>query len=102
MAIATFSFACATFAENKEDRKLSDNFTTIEVSKGANVSLIDCDKTALEVVTDGCPTSDVETIVKNGTLTVKMKKRTPLRSAGYGLLQGSRPYHRKTRRFSGD
>lgn len=77
VAIATLTFACATVAENKEDRKLSDNFTTIEVSKGANVSLIQCDKTALEVVTDGCPTSDVETIVKNGTLTVKMKKRTP-------------------------
>ena len=56
---------------------MADEFSTIEVTKGANVSLIQCDKTALEVVTDGCPTADVETIVNNGTLTVKMKKRTP-------------------------
>lgn len=76
-AIAALAFIGTCMAENKEERKLSDNFKAIEVSKGANVSLIQCDKTALEIVTDGCPTSDVETIVKNGVLTVKMKKRTP-------------------------
>ena len=75
--VAALATSVCALAQNKESRDLSDGFSTIEVTKGANVSLIQCDKTALEVVTDGCPTADVETIVNNGTLTVKMKKRTP-------------------------
>lgn len=75
--IAALSVFACTLAQNKESRDLADGFSSIEVTKGANVSLIQCDKTALEVVTDGCPTADVETVVNNGTLTVKMKKRTP-------------------------
>lgn len=75
--IAAVATSLCALAQNKESRDLADEFSTIEVTKGANVSLIQCDKTALEVVTDGCPTADVETIVNNGTLTVKMKKRTP-------------------------
>lgn len=63
-------------AANKETRKLENNFTAIEISKGANVSLIQGDKMGMEVVTDGCPTSDVLTEVKNGVLSVRMKKRT--------------------------
>ncbi len=64
------------FAEaNKEKREIS-GIKTIEISKGANVSLIDCDKEEIEVVTEGCPTSDVETTIKDGVLQVRMKKRT--------------------------
>ncbi|MBQ2321909.1 MAG: DUF2807 domain-containing protein [Bacteroidales bacterium] len=76
-AVAVLSFVGVSIAENKEERALTGDFRAIEVSKGANVSLIQCDKTAMEVVTDGCPTSDVETVVKDGVLSVKMKKRTP-------------------------
>lgn len=75
--VAALAASVCALAQNKESRDLADGFSTIEVTKGANVSLIQCDKTALEVVTDGCPTADVETMVNNGTLTVKMKKRTP-------------------------
>ncbi len=76
-ALTLATVATASLAENKEERQVNGTFTAIEVNKGANVSLIQGDKVALEVVTDGCPTSDVETIVKDGTLTVRMKKRTP-------------------------
>ncbi len=61
---------------NKEQRDV-EGIESIEISKGANVSLIQCDKEAIEVVTEGCPTSDVETSVKSGILSVRMKKRTP-------------------------
>ncbi len=81
MALATLALAISTMAENKENRKLNDSFTTIEVTKGVNVSLIQCDKLALEIVTDNGPTSDVETILKNGTLTVKMKRKTTCTAA---------------------
>ncbi len=60
----------------KETRSIGE-FQSIEVSKGANITLIQCNKTELEVVTDGCPLTDVETFVKGGVLQVRMKKRTP-------------------------
>ena len=60
---------------NREKREVTE-FTRIEVSKGANISLIQADRFELEVVTEGCPTADVETIVKGDVLTVKMKKKT--------------------------
>lgn len=75
-ALALLAAASSALAANKETRTLENNFTAIEISKGANVSLIQGDKMGLEVVTDGCPTSDVQTEVKNGILSVKMKKRT--------------------------
>jgi len=60
---------------NKEQREIAE-FNKIEASKGLSVMLIQCDRYAIEVVTQGCPTSDVETIVKNNTLYTKMKKKT--------------------------
>ncbi len=60
---------------NKDQRQVSE-FSKIEASKGLNVLLIQCDYYSVEVVTQGCPTSDVETEVKNGTLYAKMKKKT--------------------------
>lgn len=63
-------------AEVDKETRQTQSFAAIEVSKGANVTLIQCDKEELEVITDGCPLSDVETVVKKGTLVVKMKKRT--------------------------
>lgn len=70
-------FVCCILATaaNKEKRAI-EQFTQIEVSKGANISLVQCDTLYLEVVTDGCPTSDVETYVKKGILYVRMAKRT--------------------------
>ncbi len=76
-ALAAMTVAAAAMAEEKEERKVNGKFTEVEVLKGANVSLVQGDKVGLEIVTDGCPTSDVETAVKDGVLTVKMKKRTP-------------------------
>jgi len=61
---------------NKEQREVSE-FSVIEAAKGLNVILVQCDHFALEVVTQGCPTSDVETTVKKDRLIAKMKKRTP-------------------------
>ncbi len=76
-ALAAITVATTAMAENKEERNVNGKFTAVEIQKGANVSLVQGDKVGLEVVTDGCPTSDVETSVANGVLTVKMKKRTP-------------------------
>ncbi len=73
LASAVAVVAC--FGQEKEARTVSA-FSAIEVSKGANISLIQGDKVGLEVVTDGCPTSDVETVVENGVLEVTMKKKT--------------------------
>lgn len=81
VALATLALAISSMAENKEDRKLNDSFSTIEVTKGVNVLLVQCDKLALEILTDGGPTSDVETILNNGTLTVKMKRKTSCTAA---------------------
>lgn len=64
-------------AEEREQREVGGSFTTVEVNKGANVTLIQGEREGLEIVTDGCPTADVETFVKDGQLTVRMKKRTP-------------------------
>lgn len=69
--------AITTLAENKEQRILVGEWNAIEVSKGANVSLVQGDKNEIEVVTDGCPTKDVITTIKNGVMQVQMKKRTP-------------------------
>lgn len=79
IAAAILSAAMFTdaLAEDHEERNIDGLFTAVEVSKGANVTLVQGEKVGLEVVTDGCPTSDVETFVQNGILTVRMKKRTP-------------------------
>ena len=70
------AFSASVFAQNKESRDCQA-FSGVEVSKGANLTLLqDKSKSGLEIVCDGCPTSDVETVVKNGILSVKMKKRT--------------------------
>lgn len=61
---------------NKEKREITE-FIDVEAAKGVNISLVQCDKYGIEVVTEGCPTADVETVVKKDKLTVKMKKRTP-------------------------
>lgn len=74
--VALMLICIALQAANKERRE-TETFTQIEVSKGANISLVQCDSLYLEVVTDGCPTSDVETYVKKGILYVRMAKRTP-------------------------
>lgn len=60
---------------NKEKREVPE-FVRIEVAKGANVTLIQADRYELEVVTQGCPTADVDTRVENDVLMVKMKKKT--------------------------
>lgn len=60
---------------NKEKREIAE-FTCVEAAKGVNITLVQCDKYELEVVTEGCPTADVETSLKKGCLLVKMKKRT--------------------------
>lgn len=65
-----------TLAEDREERTIDGLFTAVEANKGANVSLVQDEKIGIEVETDGCPTSDVETTVANGVLVVKMKKRT--------------------------
>ncbi len=65
-----------TFAEAEKEPRETLEFTAVEASKGVNITLVQCNKFALEVVTDGCPTSDVVTEVKNGTLYVKMSKKT--------------------------
>lgn len=76
--IAAMLFATDLFAQNKEKRDMPGAFNKIEVSKGANVTISQCDANeGLEIATDGCPTSDVETLVNKGTLIVRMKKRTP-------------------------
>lgn len=71
-------FVCmsAVAQVNKEKRDITE-FASVEAAKGVNISLVQCDKYELEVVTEGCPTSDVETSIKKGKLFVKMKKRTP-------------------------
>lgn len=61
---------------NREKRE-ADEFSVVEAAKGLNIILVQCDHYGLEVVTQGCPTSDVETTVKKGRLVAKMKKRTP-------------------------
>lgn len=66
----------SALAEVNREKRETTSFNAIEVGKGANISLIQCDKEELEVVTDGCPLEDVETTVKKGTLVVKMKRRT--------------------------
>lgn len=79
IAAALFSAAFVStqaLAEERETRGLNGTYTAIEVTKGANVSIVQGDKESIEVVTDGCPTSDVETFVMNNQLTVRMKKRT--------------------------
>ena len=76
-ALMAATFATAANAEDREERSIDGKFTTIEVSKGANLSIVQGERVGIEVVTDGCPTSDVETGLSNGQLTVKMKKRTP-------------------------
>ncbi|MCQ2203280.1 MAG: DUF2807 domain-containing protein [Bacteroidales bacterium] len=60
---------------NKEKREIAE-FTKIEAAKGMNIMLIQSDHYELEVVTQGCPTEDVDAIVKKGTLVAKMKKIT--------------------------
>ena len=71
-------FATTANAEEREVRQPDGKFSAIEVTKGANLTIEQVkDKTGIEVATDGCPTTDVETYVKDGVLTVRMKKRTP-------------------------
>lgn len=60
---------------SKEQREVVE-FNRVEVAKGANVTLIQADRYDIEVVTQGCPTTDVDTRVENSTLMVKMKKKT--------------------------
>lgn len=71
-------FVCmsAVAQVNKEKRDITE-FASVEAAKGVNIALVQCDKYELEVVTEGCSTSDVETSIKKGKLFVKMKKRTP-------------------------
>ncbi len=75
IGLLSFTAAIANDDVNKEKREISE-FTKLEAAKGLSVMLIQCDHYAIEVVTQGCPTSDVETTVKNGTLYTKMKKKT--------------------------
>lgn len=69
------TWTCA-MAESHEERKVNGKFTAIEVNKGANVSIVQSDKEGIEVITDGCPTSDVLTELDGSVLVVKMKTRT--------------------------
>lgn len=67
----------AAVAAPQKETRTTEAYTRIEASKGVNISLIQCDdRNNIEVVTDGCPTSDVETYVKEGTLYARVKKRT--------------------------
>ncbi|MDO4462503.1 MAG: DUF2807 domain-containing protein [Bacteroidia bacterium] len=61
---------------SKEKRDLGGDYTRIVTQKGLNVSLHQCDVDEIEVVTQGCPTEDVDTYIKKGTLYVRMKKVT--------------------------
>lgn len=76
-AIMSAAMATQAVAEDREQRAAGGSFSSVEVNKGANVTLVQGDRDGLEIVTDGCPTADVETFVKNAQLTVRMKKRTP-------------------------
>lgn len=76
LAVLCLSSAFADDNVNKETREISE-FSVVEAAKGLNIILVQCDHYAVEVVTQGCPTSDVETTVKKSTLVAKMKKRTP-------------------------
>ena len=75
ISMLSFTAVWADDDVNKEQRTIEE-FTKIEASKGLSVMLIQCDHYGIEAVTQGCPTSDVETVVKNGTLLTKMKKKT--------------------------
>lgn len=76
VVMTLFCFVATIAQVNKEKREIAE-FSDIEAAKGVNISLIQCDKYEIEVVTEGCPTQDVETSIKKGKLLVKMKKRTP-------------------------
>ncbi|MCQ2202665.1 MAG: DUF2807 domain-containing protein [Bacteroidales bacterium] len=71
-----FTVAVNAQDTNREKRDLGGNYTRIEALKGVNVSLHQCDQDEIEVVTQDCPTSDVDTYIKKGTLFIKMKKVT--------------------------
>ncbi len=73
----SIALCVSAIAQNKESRNLDSKINSIEITKGANVSLIQCDKNEIEVVTEGCPTSDVITAVKGDVLNVSLRKRTP-------------------------
>lgn len=60
----------------REMRSVDGSYTKILANKGLNVAILQSDKNEIEVITDGCPTSDVITEVKKGVLTIKMKKVT--------------------------
>ena len=74
-AILAMVFVAPILAQEKDKRSVAD-FSSVLVTKGANISLIQCDKTELEIVTDGGPTSDVLTTVDKGQLEISMKKRS--------------------------
>lgn len=75
VGMLSFTKAVADDETNKEKREVAE-FTKIEAVKGINVMLVQCDHYELEVVSQGCPTTDCITTVKKGTLEVKMKKIT--------------------------
>ena len=75
--IVAFSISLMASAQvNKETRVLEGTYSRIEALKGVNVSLHQCDTDELEIVTEGCSTTDVDTYIKKGTLFIKMKKIT--------------------------
>lgn len=76
-ALLSAAMSIQALAEDREERDAGGSYSAIEVNKGANVTLVQSERQGLDIITDGCPTSDVETFVKNGQLTVRMKKRTP-------------------------
>lgn len=61
---------------SKEKRDLGGDYTRIVVQKGVNVSLHQCDQDEIEVVTQDCSTTDVDTYIKKGALYIRMKKIT--------------------------
>lgn len=76
-AVAALIISLNANAEATKEKREIGTFSQIEASKGVNISLVQCDdKHELEVVTEGCPTSDVDAFVKKDVLYVKMKKRT--------------------------
>ncbi|MBP5364806.1 MAG: DUF2807 domain-containing protein [Bacteroidales bacterium] len=76
-ALIALTMSLNAFAEANKEKRDIDEFSKIEASKGVNVSLIqNNEKREIEVVTEGCPTADVETTIKKDVLYVKMKKRT--------------------------